>query len=258
MQSKKNTDLFLKKVNDSQSGLIEIQDYSIAYFICKAEDKSKTINEDSLFVSSTKEKIRLGVADGAGGHPLGAEASFEICDELRAVSMDSCLKQIEVANERVRNLKVGARSTLAFGEIENDKIRFFTVGDSEILYWNSKGTEIYSSLPQSVAGYKVEIGLTTQSESLDEPLRNEVSTLVGDEFLNIISTTSFDLKKGHSLLIGTDGLFDNLSHCEIRDIIYAEKFLDSIEMLNEICLKKDPSRWKKDDDIAYLFLTKNY
>jgi serine/threonine protein phosphatase PrpC len=256
MPSKPFKDVFYHNKTSVLDSIFDIGDYRFGLFLLKSRLREKEENEDSLFVSSQSSTIRLGVADGAGGHPRGIDASFEACDEMRVISRDCLLKKIDRANERVIDLKTGSKTTLAFAQIEKDKLSFHTVGDSEIIYWNGTGRILYTSIPHSPSGLKVEAGLTSQEESLTDPDRHIVNSLLGDQFVQINSTSNFEPKKGHTILLGSDGIFDNISHQRLSEIVTKGSFEEAYRQLVEKCQKQDPDTWLKDDDISFILVRK--
>lgn len=256
MQHNSLENLFYSNQLDLINEIFDFNDFKIGIFISKHRSRTSDENEDCLFISFEDSNLRLGVADGAGGHPRGKDAAFEVCDEMKNMNPESIIAQIETANNRVLSLKAGAKSTLALAHISNSYVSFHTVGDSEIVYWNAVGRELYSSIPHSPAGHKVEAGITSQEESLTDPERHIVNSLMGDEFVQIHSTTNFELKKGHSILIGTDGIFDNIAHVELEQIANQGKFEDSFQALSNICKDQNPNTWLKDDDISFILIRK--
>lgn len=211
-------------------------------------------NEDSLLICSNLERILLGVADGAGGYPQGEIASRMILTGLSKESDQTLLEKIDSTSNSIREETSGAKTTLAIAEIKSETIRFFTVGDSEILMWNSNDNQIYKSVPHSPVGHKVEAGVISQDESLEDPERNMVTYLVGDKNFSIQSSSSLTFKKGYTCIIGTDGLFDNLSHTKLEEIITGQSYSKAFETLVNICEKRAESEWIKDDDIAFILI----
>ena len=254
MQSNHLENIFYFNKDETIEEAISYGDFSIGVFIAK--NMSGSDNEDSVFLTKQDDIIRFGVADGAGGHPRGKDASFLVLEEMKNINSPSILEQIETANNKILNLKAGAKTTLAFSQVTKDKISFHTVGDSEIIYWNAAGRELFSSTPHSPTGLKVEAGITSQEDSLVDPERHFVNSFLGDEFVKINSTTSFELKKGHTVLLGTDGLFDNISHLELGEMASLGNFDESFEKLTNFCKKRDEEKWLKDDDIAFVFFRK--
>lgn len=261
MPSKK-TVVMLDKQHDTAKQVIEINQYKIGLYLKKCPTNNGS-NEDSLFIYSDEKVICFGVSDGAGGHPRGADAS-----SLAVHSMINFLEKneeihpnfiqaINRANESVMEMKAGARCTLCFGYISDNQFSCHNVGDSEIVYWNSKGNEIYSNVPHSNVGYLIEGGALEQSESLDAPERHIVSSLIGDPTLRVESSTQMETKKGQTIIVGSDGVFDNISHEELCQIVTKGAFENSFEELCRICEEQDPEKWKKPDDISFILIRKS-
>lgn len=253
--------IFEHDIDEAHSACIETPSYSIGYYIDKKRYPN-TVNEDVLFALGYRNNLYFGVADGAGGHPKGREAAYEagkllsssvkkIAKSEEDLTLDS-IRAIEQINQNIIDLKVGARSTLALIELKDDLLRCYSVGDSEIVYWNAVGRKIYSNIPDSTAGHQIEAGTITQKDSLDELDRHIVHNLLGDSTLRIEVSSSFKLKKRQILLVGSDGLFDNLPHREISKLLYSKPFKESFPKLTELCKNRTDDNWKKDDDISFI------
>ncbi len=241
---------------EDQYKLIENENYKFGYF--RFKNKTKSLNEDSLIISEKEDSILFAIADGAGGHPKGAEAS-KVAVESYSNFFDSGRGLIDTcidANENVKALKVGARTTLVCLKIEDNMLQSVSVGDSEVIYWNSKLNEMYRNIPQSEVGYMIESGTIDQEESLDDPMRHYVLNLLGDKNIRMETTSKIELKIGHLILLGSDGLFDNFSHDQLKEIIEKVSFEEGFEKLCEICKEQNPETWKKDDDISFIFIKK--
>lgn len=248
-------------INDSEKliqELMDFGDYRIGYLNLKKKE-SQGLNEDVLFFSGVEQKFIMGVSDGAGGHPKGQMAAKTVSEEIIKI-FDSekfePIEAIEKVNDKVIDLKVGAKCTFAFATIENHFFRCHSVGDSEIVYWNSNGNEVFSNVPHSSVGYQIKAGSLDQEESLDDPERHYVMNLMGDESVRIDSSSKISMKKGHTVLIGTDGIFDNISHGALKEIVAKGNFEKSFEDISNLCSTQDESTWKKDDDIAFLLIRK--
>lgn len=256
MQLKDKLNIHIHDQVEPHSTLITNGDYRIGYFVMRNKDKTTEENEDCLFICGDEDHFIFGVADGAGGHPRGRDASFEISKFLSETKDVYPLDMIEKANQKVVDLKVGARSTLAMAHVNNSSIQFFSVGDSEAIYWNAAGSEIFSTTPHSPVGSKIAAGLTTQEDSLQDPERFLVSNMMGEEFVKIECTTSLQLKKGHTILIGSDGVFDNISHEKLAEIVAQGVFEDCFEDIVKLCTEQDENEWLKKDDISFVLLRK--
>lgn len=248
--------------NDThESDIFDYEDYRVFIFSQKNFDKS-TNNEDVAFIEVKQKDLVFGVCDGVGGYPMGKEAAeaaaVTVMDHFKTSNESlGFLTALENAGLKIRDFKVGARTTAAFATVIGDKIKFFSIGDTEILYTNPRGRIIYYSIPQSPVGYAVEAGVLDHQESLDAPDRNIVSHLLGDETLRFESSSSIELKKGHSVFIGSDGVFDNISKEEIVNMTYGGNFDESALKLKDLFInfKKEES-WKKNDDITFIMMRK--
>lgn len=244
-----------------EAKIFEWNDYRGYYFSQKNLDKSVN-NEDVVFVKSISSGLVFGVCDGVGGHPMGQEAASiaaeTVMDSFTSNDKDfSYLAVLEQANKKVRDLKVGACTTISFGVLLDDQVKFFSLGDSEIFFSNSRGSVCYYNIPQSPVGYGVEAGLISEDDSLDAPDRNIVSNLLGDKILRIESSSSINLRKGHSVFIGTDGVFDNITKDKLVSMVSSGPFEDSVQKVETYftSIKKEES-WRKNDDISFIILRK--
>lgn len=238
-------------------GSLDLGDYKIGYFI--KQKKTSSVNDDSLFIAGVAKDFILGVCDGAGGHPNGNHAS-SICSESILDSYEkegfNHLEAIELANEKIKKLKTNSLTTMSYIHVKNDLFQAFNIGDSEVLFWNSNGELVYYNIPQSIVGYDIEAGNIEQDESLHSDDRYIVNNMMGDSAIRIESTTRMSLKKGYSILIGTDGLFDNISHSKLTDMLSMGLYEDNFKQLCDFCITQKSDVWLKDDDIAFIYLRK--
>ncbi len=260
MQLDKEHSLLVSDIDTSTQEVFDIDEYRIAYFIQK--NKSKNTNEDVLYGLKTDDGFVLGVSDGAGGHPRGRDAAYIAGQQVSMAhgffekEPNNALALLEKINEKVLELKVGARCTLAMVAVRDNKLRAYSVGDSEIIHWNSSGAKLYSNIPHSTVGHRIEAGVLEQEQSLDEPDRYIVTNMMGDRSIRVEATSPLELKKGHTVIIGSDGLFDNIPHDTLSGLLAGGVFEKSFESLVQICKEQDEKQWKKDDDIAFIMFRK--
>ncbi len=248
---------FISDIIEPKFEIFDWTDYRIGYFISRSYSKD-TENEDVILLREVNESLLAVIADGAGGHPKGRDAAYSACEALaKSFGKDeNIIRSIEKANQAVVDLKVGAHSTLACLSIEKNILRCHSIGDSEIVFWNSLGNEIYSNIPDSNVGYKVEAGLIKQADSLEQPDRYLVNNMLGDSAIRIESVSGMEFKKGQTVIIGSDGVFDNISHLELSEMIGKGTFEKSFEALVDFCVKQDKKKWIKDDDISFVVIRK--
>lgn len=258
-----SNEVYEKIINNNQEPIYEVIDFSpyrIGYFIAKNKFEGSQNNEDSIFIYAHGSNLIFGVSDGAGGHPKGKEASEiatnEIVNLYKRTTEPQFLQFIENINKSVRDLKAGAHCTFLLCTIRDGLFKSYNVGDSEVVYWNSNGKKIYSNIPQSEVGYLIQSGSMAQEESLDDPNRHFVSNLIGDEAIRTEVISNIEIKKGNTIIVGSDGLFDNLSHEELADMMAGGNFEKSFDTLVKRCLERNDENWRKEDDISFIVLRK--
>ena len=185
-------------------------------------------NEDSATVVSVGEgRGLLAVADGAGGYRAGATASRLTLEHLGGQYSRGdagnprvgILDGIERANQVVRELGVGAATTLVAVEIDGPAIRPYHVGDSEIWVIGQRGKLKLQTISHSPVGYAVEAGLLSEDEALVHEDRHIVSNLLGSDDMRIEMGSVLNLAARDTLLLASDGLFDNLDAETIVDLV---------------------------------------
>lgn len=183
-------------------------------------------NEDALgwFVVD-EERAVFAVADGCGGMRGGQLASRLALQHLGASLAQNgsapnglraaILDGIESANDAIRGLRMGAACTMAVVEYSGGRIRPYHVGDSKILVMGSRGRVHYESICHSPVGFAVESGWLEADEAMHHEDRHLVSNVVGCESMRIEIGPTMTLGSRDTLVIASDGLFDNVSTQEV-------------------------------------------
>lgn len=170
----------------------------------------------------------LVVADGLGGAALGEEASalavrrlrlaLQQADPAHVKLRSAILNGIEAANRDVLDLGRGAATTLAVVELNEHSIRPYHVGDSGILAFGGHGKMRLQTTAHSPVGYGVEAGLIDEADAMHHEDRHVVSNVVGADDLRIEIGSEKKLLKRDTVLLASDGLFDNLHQAEIVEL----------------------------------------
>jgi serine/threonine protein phosphatase PrpC len=224
-------------------------------------------NEDAAaLIPVADDHYVLALADGFGGHPAGAEAAKIavrtiqrfVCEagptgeSLRSPIVDG----FEKADEAVRGMGVGAATTLAVVDIEGNRVRSYHVGDSSILVVGQRGRIKMKSVPHSPVGYAVESGLIDEDEAMHHEERHVVSNMVGSAEMRIEIGPSLRLAPRDTVLLGSDGLFDNLSFEEVVEVVRKGTLTKAVATLMTLSHERmtspregDPS---KPDDVTVL------
>ncbi|SFI92644.1 PP2C family protein-serine/threonine phosphatase [Planctomicrobium piriforme] len=241
-------------------------------------------NEDAVAtIPLNDERGLLMVADGLGGHRGGRDASHLMKSLLTKAArqlrntVNSCviskvvpipsgtsltdprtviLDEIERANQRLLRSKAGSATTLALVEIKGRRVRSYHIGDSEILIVSQRGRLKYSSISHSPIGYAVESGMLTEEEALFHPDRHLVSNVVGSDQMSVELGPWVTLSPRDTVLLASDGLFDNLMQHEIIECIRKGKLAESVKELAQMARDRmilpDIDCPSKPDDLTIL------
>ncbi|KAI3924355.1 hypothetical protein MKW98_032556 [Papaver atlanticum] len=176
-----------------------------SYYIPKSNSKTPQ-GEDAHFISDNT----IGVADGVGGWASQGIDSGEYSRQLMSNSLISIMEQVHfnadpmlVLRDAFINTNGQGSSTACILTLTNDKVRAVNVGDSGFIVLR-RGCSVYPS-PTQLHGfnYPYQLGCGIYS---DRPSSADIL-----EFKEVMS--------GDVIVMGTDGLFDNLYTSEIEKII---------------------------------------
>jgi len=225
----------------------------------------ETENQDSVCVMerSNGDGI-LAVADGVGGERAGSMASRTMIEslldnfstntvqELQSVLLSS----VDQANHAILGQGVGAATTLAAVEINNEQIRPYHIGDSDILLVGQRGKIKFQTIAHSPVGYAVESGLLDQDEAVGHEERHYVSNVVGSNEMRIDIGPILTMSKRDRLLIASDGVSDNLLIQDIIELIRSGPIEKAAKRLLQACQQRmqeensDPPG--KPDDLSFI------
>lgn len=175
-------------------------------------------NEDSALVAELgPDEAVLCVADGVGGQRDGEVASRWAIEALIASlregddrARDAIMDAFDSAQRRIIARGVGAATTLAGVHIRGEYLRSFHVGDSQVLVMGQRGRRKLLTPAHSPIGYAVESGLMEEEEAILHEGLHLVSNLVGATGASIEISAAIRLSARDTVVIATDGLFDNL------------------------------------------------
>lgn len=224
-------------------------------------------NEDCAFAASYgPDAIVLAVADGAGGMPAGHRASAtamqalsDSLGESRRQSLllrTAVLNGIEAAQQSVLELGNRSATTLTIVAVDQDNFRSYHVGDSAALIVGQRGKVKLETIPHSPTGFAVEAGFLDASEALFHEHRHLVSNFIGDSEMRIEVGKTQLLARKDTVLVATDGLFDNLRQQEIVEIMrsgpLSECAAQLAAMARQRMLEPRPEDPSKPDDLSLL------
>ena len=178
-------------------------------------------NEDgAAYFQLGPRHVVLAVTDGVGGARGGAQATEEglrcLAERLAQVgddpdrSREAILSAIEEANERIEAWGTGAGTTLALAELWDDQVRTYHVGDSLVLGAEKRGGLRFQTVPHSPVGFAYEHGLLDEHEAMHHEDRHLIFNMLGTTEMRIEVSPALPFESGDTLLLASDGLFDNL------------------------------------------------
>lgn len=229
-------------------------------------------NEDSAAVIPIDDQSAVMiVADGLGGLRGGHQASNlavrlvadsifasrETRLPLRALILDG----LERANQAIRELGIGAATTIAAVEWRNGEIRPYHVGDSMILATGQRGRLRMQTVSHSPVGFAMEYGLMDESEAMHHEERHLVSNVVGSDDMRIELGPPLKLARYDTVLLASDGLFDNLFTDEIVELIRKGPLTEAVQNLVAAAAQRMNERVEgvpsKPDDMTVIALRQN-
>jgi PPM family protein phosphatase len=189
-----------------------------------------TYNEDSAAVIQLgDDSLVLAVADGVGGNPAGREASnaavqtlSHVLGKLPAATPQlrpAILDAVEEANKTVLGLARGAATTLVVAQLDTTRLRSYHVGDSELLAVGQRGRIKQRVVPHSPTGFAVEAGLLDEDDAVQHDQRHVLFNVIGSADMRVEVGPALQLAVRDTVLLASDGLFDNLYIDEIVDTI---------------------------------------
>jgi serine/threonine protein phosphatase PrpC len=244
---------------------------SVAVFTTRSPHK-ETANEDVAALWPVgKTSGVLAVADGLGGHVGGERASRLAAEAVQkslqeavpaAEAADSVelrtaiLNGIEAANQSVRELGTGAATTMALVEIHDRTIRPYHVGDSAILVTGQRGKLKLQTIPHSPIGYAVESGLMKEEDAIHHEARHVISNVIGSDQMRIEIGAPIEMAPRDTLLLASDGLFDNLLPDEIVEAVRSGPLDEAVGELVETAQQRMASQAdgapSKPDDLTVI------
>jgi protein phosphatase len=209
----------------------------------RSPDK-QTENEDSAaIIQLGDDSLVLAVADGVGGSAAGREASNatvrmlsrvltklpEETPQLRPAILDA----VDQANKAVLGLARGAATTLVVAQLDAKRLQSYHVGDSELLTVGQRGRIKQRVVPHSPTGFAVEAGLLDEDEAVQHDQRHVLFNVIGSSDMRVEVGPAMQLAPRDTVLLASDGLFDNLYIDEIVDTIRSGPLVAAADRLVE-------------------------
>jgi len=212
-----------------------------------------------------KVGLVLAVADGLGGAPSGEAASALAIETLgsflsKALAEGSLpsliIDAFHEANRAVLGLGVGAGTTLVVAYIHGGVLQTFHVGDSESIVVGQRGKLKLQTISHSPVGYGVAAGLIDPDEALQHEDRHYLLNYLGFNGMHIQVGSPLQLAPRDTVLLASDGLFDNFLRGEIIDAIRIGPLARQSQFMARTCIERMTSTpagdLGKPDDLSFI------
>ena len=212
------------------------------------------------------EALVLAVADGMGGQRGGARASKIAVDALADLVPDaggatsSVVEAFDEAQRRTRARRGAGATTMVVALITPKTVRLFNVGDSEGIVLNTRGRIKTRTTAQSPVGYLAAAGAITPDEALLHDYRHLLSSAIGIDAMRLEVCPRVAFGRSDTLVMGSDGMFDNVFEHEILEIIRQrdlDKAGDRLSTLVAARMRPGAGPPSKPDDMSFILFRPN-
>ncbi len=225
----------------------------------------ETPNEDAAAViPGAGECCVLAVADGLGGLPAGDMAARAVLQHLAGevsglegdAQREAVLSALEQADASIQATGQGGATTVAVAAIDGDAVRTSMVGDSMVVVCGQRGRIKYCSVPHSPVGYAEASGMLDEAEAMFHAERHLVSNVIGMHGMHVEVGPLMRLAPRDTLILGSDGLFDNLYVGEVVELVRCGPLAAAAVRLLDACRRRmqdlSGERPHKPDDLTFI------
>ena len=237
---------------------------ALAVAIVACEGKSGGGEDSAALVPAADDCLILMVADGVGGGATPRKASNStvttLRDNLQNVEDEdwrvrtAILDGMELANHQLLDMGTGTATTLIVADIRDQQVRTFHVGDSAAWLVGQRGVIKLQTTPHSPVGFGVEAGLIDEDDALVHEDLHVISNVIGSNEMRMEIGPKTPMASLDTLLIASDGLFDNVLPDEIVEIIrtgpVAESMAELCRLAQQRMYEEEKDKPSKPDDFS--------
>ena len=183
-------------------------------------------NQDAMaVVSGIDDALVLAVADGLGGLPNGAKVARRVVESLASLPFTSLPECIQSVNDAMASDGFVGGCTLAAVEIVRGQVVVHHVGDAGALVVSDSGAVRLKTVPHSPVGHAEAHEGLAEAAALSHPQRHVVSNMIGDGRMWIETSAPVTLQPGDTVVVASDGLWDNFFRKEIVEMVVNDDLL---------------------------------
>jgi serine/threonine protein phosphatase PrpC len=227
-------------------------------------DEGECSQDTAAVIVAPGGGLVLAVADGVGGTP-GGELAANLAvktlqkavaaaapDDVRAAILDG----FERADEAAHATAGVGRTTLLVAEVQGRSVRTYNTGDSEALVIGRGGRIKLRTLVHSPVGYQVAAGVLDEQEALHHDERHMITNMLGAKAMRIDVGPPHELDPKDTLVLGSDGLFDNVTSDELAESLRGSDLTEAAQQLAALVAQrmKEPEDGapSKEDDLTFV------
>lgn len=212
------------------------------------------------------DALLLAVADGMGGQRGGARASKVAVETLAEQIVEgTCgpahvVEAYDAAQVRTKGKRGAGATTMVAALVTRGGVRLFNVGDSEALLLNTRGRIKMRTTAQSPVGYLAAAGALTPDEALLHDYRHLLSSAIGIDAMRLEVCPEVSVGRSDTLVMGSDGMFDNVFEHEILDFIRMRSLGNACDRLATLVatrMRPGAGPPSKADDMSFVLFRPN-
>ena len=186
---------------------------------CISVGKSKDSNEDSYFISD----YALGIADGIGGvltnfGVSSQQFSSELMLSCKKILTSESIQGKEAVQKALKNMDIGGSSTYLIASVKKNTLKVSNLGDSSLLLFRRSIGEVKIILKTAPKTYDKTTPYQISKAFSPSQLKNSKGQ-IKDRFNIDSDEYSIFVQEGDFVLMGSDGLFDNVFVKDILKIV---------------------------------------
>lgn len=223
----------------------------------------KRKNEDGILVQPLADgRAVLAVVDGMGGMPDGDAAARLTLEALSERLQEpgaeedaraALVEGFERANESVLARAAGSGATLVAALVGQGRVQVVHAGDAEALLIGQRGRVKLRTIAHSPIAEALEAGVLDERAAMTHEERHIVTNAIGMRPLAIEVGPELELAQRDTLVLASDGLFDNLTLGEVVSALRAGPLAMAAERAADHALRRmlgvdgEPRLGKPDD-----------